>query len=147
MSNSMLDNLVDSYVTKHFRPGMSENEKNEIKRSVTDRVEDEIKKRIEEKQLSQMRQRVEAEEEQFRNHLYQERISDLITEAVFIAIFVGLLVNQATVLIDAFCTSRSDPLWCSALLILIFAVFILLIAKGLKWSRVLSAKKKKKESE
>ena len=146
MPKSMLDTLVDSYAAKHFRPGMSNAEQNLIKKGVVRDVRNEILNHLEQEELAQIRQKVEEEETSFRNQLYQERISDLITEAIVIAIFVGLLVNQITVLIDAFRNSQPYPLWGSALLILIFIVSIRLIAKGLKWSRILRSKKKK-ESE
>lgn len=148
MEESMLNILVDSYSTKFFRPGMSEKEKNKIKQGVIRDVKEEILSHIEQEQLAQMQQKVEAEETQLREQLYQKRISSVILEAVFIAFFVGLIVNQVTSVFDAWRTSLPEPfpIIMSLILIGILLFVLILTSNSLKWLRFRDDQNKKEGS-
>ena len=95
-----LDILVDYYVEGSVESGHSSEGKDLLKRALVQEVLKSTKERLSDEAVAEMKARLEREEEEKRRQLGLRRAAQLISEALFIALLVGLVVNQATNILE-----------------------------------------------
>lgn len=125
---AMLDVLLDSYIKERLRDGVSEQEQREMRKAIYNDVLDDSIHLIEEKKLEEMDRRVQEAEARKRDALKRKRLSAIILETIFLAIFIGLFVNQLTNLIDTGRFSIVTILICLVGILLMMAALV-----GIKW--------------
>lgn len=91
---AILDSLVDDYVERRMRSEVTPEEVRDMKDLVLNKVVSEALTHAETKQLCAMQERIEAEALRAKNKIDRKHISTVIAETIFLAIAVGILVNQ-----------------------------------------------------
>lgn len=94
----ILDTLLDTYIQqKHFKDtAVTENEVAAVTAAIKQKVLDEAYRYYTEEQISQAREKAEREAKERRRKLLAKVKRTLVIETIFLALTVGLIVNQIT---------------------------------------------------
>lgn len=95
-----LNELVDFFVEESVKEKQSPAQKRLLKQALTSDVLAEVKKQLTAAEKQKQKNELQRAEKAERLRLKRERIATFIVEALFLALIVGLIVNQLTNLIE-----------------------------------------------
>lgn len=132
----MLDKLIDAYVCQEQKKlgldGADAQDAEDVKRlkkHMYALVSDEVRAREGEDYFQEMRQRVDQEEKRRRQAWRRKNLAEVVIDAIFLAVLIGLTVNQATNLMEQIRQRLGwSPVTTPVMLILLLAIVIFLFA-------------------